>query len=110
MDVAPSPTTATSVPLASPATSPSPLSQPNSRFRQDASVLAACEPKALRYRFLHIPSRLTHSADDGACGSPCLAMGGSRLGGLPMIAVIPHARMTLLRPPTTSPPGDPHPG
>lgn len=26
----------------------------------DAKVLAACEPKALRYRFLHIPARLTH--------------------------------------------------
>lgn len=28
----------------------------------DAVVLAACEPKALRYRFLHVPARLTHSA------------------------------------------------
>lgn len=28
----------------------------------DASVLAACEPKALRYRFLHVPARLTHGA------------------------------------------------
>jgi len=28
----------------------------------DANVLAACEPKALRYRFLHVPARLTHSA------------------------------------------------
>jgi hypothetical protein len=28
----------------------------------DAKVLAACEPKALRYRFLHVPARLTHSA------------------------------------------------
>lgn len=28
----------------------------------DADVLAACEPKALRYRFLHVPARLTHSA------------------------------------------------
>lgn len=28
----------------------------------DARVLAACEPKALRYRFLHVPARLTHSA------------------------------------------------
>ncbi len=28
----------------------------------DATVLAACEPKALRYRFLHVPARLTHSA------------------------------------------------
>lgn len=28
----------------------------------DAGVLAACEPKALRYRFLHVPARLTHSA------------------------------------------------
>jgi hypothetical protein len=27
----------------------------------DAKVLAACEPKALRYRFLHVPARLTHS-------------------------------------------------
>jgi hypothetical protein len=27
-----------------------------------AEVLAACEPKALRYRFLHVPARLTHSA------------------------------------------------
>ena len=26
-----------------------------------ATVLAACEPKASRYRFLHIPARLTHS-------------------------------------------------
>jgi len=25
----------------------------------DATVLAACEPKALRYRFLHVPARLT---------------------------------------------------
>jgi len=28
----------------------------------DAVVLATCEPKALRYRFLHVPVRLTHSA------------------------------------------------
>lgn len=28
----------------------------------DAAVLAGCEPKALRYRFLHVPARLTHSA------------------------------------------------
>ena len=27
-----------------------------------AKVLATCEPKALRYRFLHVPARLTHSA------------------------------------------------
>jgi hypothetical protein len=25
-------------------------------------VLAACEPKTLRYRFLHVPARLAHSA------------------------------------------------
>ncbi len=28
----------------------------------DAAVLASCEPKALRYRFLHTPARLTHSS------------------------------------------------
>lgn len=28
----------------------------------DAKTLATCEPKALRYRFLHVPARLTHSA------------------------------------------------
>ncbi len=28
----------------------------------DAKTLASCEPKALRYRFLHVPARLTHSA------------------------------------------------
>ncbi|WP_248583502.1 IS1380 family transposase [Nocardioides sp. InS609-2] len=28
----------------------------------DAAALAACEPKALRYRFLHVPARLTHSS------------------------------------------------
>ena len=28
----------------------------------DATVLATCEPKALRYRFLHVPARLTRSA------------------------------------------------
>ena len=28
----------------------------------DAKTLAACEPKALRYRFLHVPARLTHGA------------------------------------------------
>jgi len=26
----------------------------------DAAVLASCEPKALRYRLLHVPARLTH--------------------------------------------------
>ena len=26
----------------------------------DAAGLAACEPKALRYRFLHVPARLVH--------------------------------------------------
>jgi len=31
-------------------------------FTGDAKVLAACEPKALRYRFLHVPARLTQSA------------------------------------------------
>jgi hypothetical protein len=28
----------------------------------DAKILATCEPKALRYRFLHVPARLTHGA------------------------------------------------
>lgn len=28
----------------------------------DARVLAACEPKAMRYRFLHVPARLTLGA------------------------------------------------
>lgn len=28
----------------------------------DAKPLAACEPKALRYRLLHVPARLTHGA------------------------------------------------
>ncbi|MGN6090136.1 MAG: IS1380 family transposase, partial [Actinomycetales bacterium] len=28
----------------------------------DAKTLSLCEPKALRYRFLHVPARLTHSA------------------------------------------------
>ena len=31
-------------------------------FLGDAAVLATCEPKALRYRFLHTPARLTHTA------------------------------------------------
>jgi len=31
-------------------------------FTGDAAVLAACEPKTLRYRFLHVPARLAHSA------------------------------------------------
>jgi len=31
-------------------------------FTGDAKVLASCEPKALRYRLLHVPARLTHSA------------------------------------------------
>lgn len=26
----------------------------------DAKMLVACEPKALRYRFLHVPARFTH--------------------------------------------------
>ena len=28
----------------------------------DAKILATCEPKALRYRFLHVPARLVHGA------------------------------------------------
>lgn len=28
----------------------------------EAKILAACEPKALRYRFLHVPARLTRAA------------------------------------------------
>lgn len=28
----------------------------------EAKVLASCEPKAMRYRFLHVPARLTHGA------------------------------------------------
>ncbi|MGK2852840.1 MAG: transposase [Microbacteriaceae bacterium] len=31
-------------------------------FTGDAAALAGCEPKALRYRFLHVPARLVHSA------------------------------------------------
>jgi len=31
-------------------------------FTGDAAVLAACEPKALRYRFFHVPARLVHTA------------------------------------------------
>ena len=30
-------------------------------FTGDADVLAACEPKALRYRLLHAPARLVHT-------------------------------------------------
>ena len=28
----------------------------------EAKVLASCEPKGLRYRFLHVPAKLTHGA------------------------------------------------
>ncbi|MBF4163200.1 transposase, partial [Nocardioides acrostichi] len=28
----------------------------------DAKTLASCEPKALRYRLLHVPARVTHGA------------------------------------------------
>lgn len=28
----------------------------------DVATLATCEPKALRYRFFHVPARLAHSA------------------------------------------------
>ena len=28
----------------------------------DAAILASCEPKALRYRFLHVPAPLTRGA------------------------------------------------
>ena len=28
----------------------------------DAKTLALCEPRGLRYRLLHVPARLTHSA------------------------------------------------
>ncbi len=31
-------------------------------FTGDAAVLASCEPKALRYRLLHAPARLVHTA------------------------------------------------
>lgn len=31
-------------------------------FAGDAKVLAACEPKAPRYRLWHVPARLTRSA------------------------------------------------
>jgi hypothetical protein len=31
-------------------------------FTGDAKILRDCEPKALRYRFLHVPARLTNSA------------------------------------------------
>ncbi len=31
-------------------------------FTGDAKVFAGCEPKALRYRLLHVPARLTHTA------------------------------------------------
>ena len=36
-----------------------------------AKVLATCEPKALRYRFLHVPARLTHSARRRRLRIPC---------------------------------------
>ena len=31
-------------------------------FTGEAAVLLACEPKALRYRFLHVPARIAHGA------------------------------------------------
>ena len=31
-------------------------------FTGDAKVFATCEPKALRYRLLHVPARLVHTA------------------------------------------------
>ena len=36
----------------------------------DAAVLAGCEPKALRYRFLHVPARITHGARRRRLRSP----------------------------------------
>ncbi len=34
------------------------------------AALKACEPKALRYRFLHVPARLTHRARRRHLGFP----------------------------------------
>ncbi|WP_207793416.1 transposase, partial [Nocardioides acrostichi] len=46
-------------------------------FVGDAAPLAACEPKALRYRFLHVPARLVHSALSPTTQDPrVLALGG----------------------------------
>ena len=36
----------------------------------DAKTLAACEPKALRYRFLHVPARLTHGGTPPTTADP----------------------------------------
>ncbi len=41
----------------------------------DATVLATCEPKALRYRFLHVPARLTRSARRRRLRTAVVAMG-----------------------------------
>jgi hypothetical protein len=70
----------------------------------DADTLAGCEPKALRYRFLHLRARLTHSARRR------LRIPESWPWAAAVVAVFANIAATPpdpSRPLTTSPPGEP---
>lgn len=60
----------------------------------DAAALAGCEPKALRYRFLHVPARLTHRPTTPPPHPPDLALGGRRRRGLRQHRGHPTASLT----------------
>ena len=73
----------------------------------DAATLATFEPKALRYRFLHVPARLTHSARRRRLKIPeSWPWATAIVAVFANIAAIPQPA----RPPPTSPPGKPQPG
>ena len=70
-------------------------------FTGDAKVLMVCEPKSLRYRFLHVPARLTHSVRRRRLQNPRnLALGSCDRRGVRQHRSHPATRLTT-RSPTT---------
>ncbi|MEU5468584.1 hypothetical protein AB0B04_35415 [Streptomyces xinghaiensis] len=75
----------------------------------DAATLATCEPKALRYRFLHVPARLAHSARRRRLRSRSRGPGQPRSSRSSRTSPLSRNRPELARAPPTSPPGEPQP-
>jgi hypothetical protein len=75
----------------------------------DAAILATCEPKAQRYRFLHVPALLTHSARRRRLRIPDSWPWAPRSSRCSPTSPRSRNPPDSARPPTT-PPEEPQPG
>lgn len=72
-----------------------------------AAIFAACEPRTLRYRFLHVAARLTRSGRRRRVKIPeTWPWATAIVAVFNTIAAIPKPPDPT-RPPTTAPPGEP---